>query len=95
MDSSAIADYRMVKFMKETAKKHKITWQAELLPAGGTDTAMIQRMNAKGAIAGAISIPTRHIHQVIESVHKDDVKSSVVLLKNCILEIDNFNWKHE
>ena len=95
MDSSAIADYRMVRFMKETAKKHKITWQAELLPAGGTDTAMIQRMNAKGAITGAISIPTRHIHQVIESVHKEDVKSSILLLKNCILEIDNFNWKHE
>ena len=95
MDSSAIADYRMVKFMKETAEKHKISWQAELLPAGGTDTAMIQRMNKKGAITGAISIPTRHIHQVIESVHKNDVVDSINLLIACINDIDNYNWKHD
>jgi len=95
MDSSAIADYRMVKFMKQVSKKNNIAWQAELLPAGGTDTAMIQRMNAKGSITGAISIPTRHIHQVIESVHKEDVKSSIDLLENCILEINTYDWKHD
>ena len=94
MDSSAIADYRMTKFMKQVAKQKSISWQAELLPAGGTDTAMIQRMNPKGAIAGAISIPTRHIHQVIESVNKTDVIDSIELLYNCILEIDKFDWKH-
>jgi len=94
MDSSAIADYRMVKYMKETADKNNIKWQAELLPAGGTDTAMIQRMNKKGAITGAISIPTRHIHQVIESVHKDDVSESVSLLYSCITNLDTFDWTH-
>jgi len=85
---------RMVKYMKEIADTHKIKWQAELLPAGGTDTAMIQRMNKKGAITGAVSIPTRHIHQVIESVHKEDVKASIKLLTHCILNINNFNWDH-
>lgn len=94
MDSSAIADYRMVKYMKETASKNKIKWQAELLPAGGTDTAMIQRMNKKGAITGAISIPTRHIHQVIESVHKSDVLESINLLYYCINDLDSFDWNH-
>ncbi len=94
MDSSAIADYRMVKYMKETASKNKIKWQAELLPAGGTDTAMIQRMNKKGAITGAVSIPTRHIHQVIESVHKSDVLESINLLYHCINDLDSFNWNH-
>jgi len=94
MDSSAIADYRMVKYMKETANNNNILWQAELLPAGGTDTAMLQRMNKKGAITGAISIPTRHIHQVIESVHKEDVKSSIELLSSCISNINSFNWDH-
>ncbi len=95
MDSSAIADYRMVKYMKEQAIANNIKWQAELLPAGGTDTAMIQRMNKKGAITGAISIPTRHIHQVIESVHKGDVKESVNLLTTCIKNINTFDWKHD
>ena len=29
MDSSAIADYRMVEFMKNTAENHNITWQPD------------------------------------------------------------------
>lgn len=92
MDSSTICDYRMVKFMKEVATKNKITWQPELLPAGGTDTAGIQRMNPGGAIAGAVSIPTRHIHQVIEMADKSDIAFSIQLLKQCILEINTYNW---
>ena len=53
MDSSTICDYRMVKFMENIAKKHNIKTQKEILTAGGTDTAGIQRMNPGGAIAGA------------------------------------------
>lgn len=93
MDSSTICDYRMVKFMEQTAKKHKIKYQKEILTAGGTDTAGIQRMNPGGAIAGAISIPTRHIHQVIEMADKDDIKGSIDLLTNCLLEINQYDWR--
>lgn len=93
MDASAICDYRMVRFMKQTADKNKIKWQPEILPAGGTDTAGIQRMNDGGAISGAISIPTRHLHQVIEMAHKKDITESISLLKNCLLELDNFDWR--
>jgi putative aminopeptidase FrvX len=93
MDSSTICDYRMVKFMKQVADKNNITWQPELLPAGGTDTAGIQRMTAGGSIAGAVSIPTRHIHQVIEMAHKEDIEFSIDLLRQCILEIDQYNWE--
>lgn len=92
MDSSTICDYRMVDFMKKTAKKHKITWQPELLPAGGTDTAGIQRMSAGGAISGAISIPTRHIHQVIEMSNIHDIRASIDLLKACVSELDKYDW---
>ena len=92
MDSSTICDYRMVNFMENVAKKHNIKTQKEILTAGGTDTAGIQRMNPGGAIAGAISIPTRHIHQVIEMANKDDIKGSIDLLTNCLLELDQHNW---
>ncbi|WP_162418844.1 M42 family metallopeptidase [Cyclobacterium roseum] len=93
MDSSAICDYRMVNFMKETASKNNITYQTEILTAGGTDTAGVQRMGKQGAIAGAISIPTRHLHQVIEMANKADVAASIQLLKACLEEIDAFDWK--
>ncbi len=93
MDASTICDYRMVDFMKKTADKHSIKWQPEILTAGGTDTAGIQRMTEGGSIAGAVSIPTRHLHQVIEMANKDDIRASIDLLKACVTDIDKYDWK--
>lgn len=93
MDASTICDYRMVEFMKQTADKHAISWQPEILTAGGTDTAGIQRMTAGGSIAGAISIPTRHLHQVTEMAHKNDILACIDLLSHCVLEVDHYDWK--
>lgn len=92
MDASTICDYRMVAFMKQTADKHKIKWQPEILTAGGTDTAGIQRMTEGGSIAGAISIPTRHLHQVIEMAHKEDIAASIELLTACVSKLDSYDW---
>ena len=92
MDSSVICDYRMIAFMKSTAKKHKINWQPEILAAGGTDTANLQRMVAGGSIAGAVSIPTRHIHQTIETSDKGDIQGAIDLLAACVCEIDAYDW---
>lgn len=95
MDTSSIADYRMVKYMKEVAGNHNITWQPEVLTGGGTDTAGMQRMSKQGVIAGAVSIPTRHIHQVIEMSHKKDIRGAIDLLKNCLQDLDKFDWSHK
>ena len=92
MDSSTVCDYRMVKYMKEIANKKKIKTQLEILPAGGTDTAGIQRMNPGGCITGAVSIPTRHIHQAIEMVHKDDVRGSIDLLRHSVESLHTYDW---
>ena len=93
MDSSTVCDYRMVAYMKEIAKNKKIKTQLEILPAGGTDTSGIQRMNPGGSIAGAVSIPTRHIHQVIEMVNRSDVRASIDLLRHCVENLNNYNWE--
>lgn len=93
MDASAICDFRMVDFMKKTADKNEIKWQPEILTAGGTDTAGIQRMTEGGSIAGAVSIPTRHLHQVIEMAHKEDIRGSINLLKACICDLPYYDWK--
>jgi putative aminopeptidase FrvX len=92
MDASVICDPRMVSYMKHVADKNSIAWQAEILTGGGTDTSGIQRMTAGGAIAGAVSIPTRHIHQVIEMVHKNDVLASIQLLKFSIEQLEEWSW---
>lgn len=95
MDAMTICDYRMVDYMKKTADKNKIKWQPEVLTAGGTDTAGIQRMGKRGAISGAVSIPTRHLHQVIEMAHKEDIKNSIELLKVCLESLNDYDWNHK
>ncbi len=91
IDTQTICDPRMVDFLKATADRESITWQPEVLPAGGTNTASLQR-GGKGSIAGAISIPTRYLHQVTEMVHKDDVLASIRLLMAALETMDKYNW---
>ena len=93
MDSSIICDYRMVEYMKKTADAKKIKWQPEILAGGGTDTGSIQRMTPGGSIAGAISIPTRNIHQSIEMSSKKDIEACIKLLTQCVCDLDKGNWK--
>jgi endoglucanase len=63
------------------------------LPAGGTDTAGVQRYGKKGAIAGAISIPLRHIHQTIEMANKADIQNCTDLLIVALQHLDRYNWE--
>ncbi len=95
MDASTICDYRMVDFLKTTADKNAIKWQPEILTAGGTDTAGLQRNGKNGAISGAISIPTRHLHQVTEMAHKKDIVACIQLLQRALETLDQYNWNHK
>ena len=95
MDASTICDPRMVDFLQTTAEKSGIKWQPEILTAGGTDTAGVQRMGKRGAISGAISVPTRHLHQVIEMAHKEDIEACIDLLESALSTFDKYNWDHE
>lgn len=94
MDSATICDQRMVRYLKKEASDAGLTYQMEVLSGGATDTAMLQRMGKQGAIAGAISLPIRNMHQVIELINKDDLSNSVELLKRAILQINKFDWNH-
>ncbi len=93
MDSSVVSDYRMVNYMKEIANKHKIKWQPEILTAGGTDAAALQRFVPGGSITGAISVPTRHIHQSVEMCSLSDIQDCIQLLTHCVEEVGKFNWQ--
>ncbi|MGA1553906.1 MAG: hypothetical protein ACO35I_07735, partial [Burkholderiaceae bacterium] len=92
IDGTSISDYRMVAYMKEIAEVSAIPWQTEILPAGGTDTAGVQRSGKNGSIAGAISIPLRHIHQTIEMAHKGDIQNCIDLLGECLVKLDQYDW---
>jgi endoglucanase len=78
-DSSFIADPRVINWMVEEAKAQGLPYQMEVLEAGGTDGAAIQRTRA-GVPAGCLSIPCRYIHSPSEMVDTDDLQGCVELL---------------
>ena len=79
MNSAVISDRQLVKEFRTIAKRKKIPVQLEILPRGGTDAGAMQRAKS-GARAVTLSIPTRHVHSVNETVHKDDVQAGIDLL---------------
>lgn len=93
MDGGVICDYRMVAYLKKLANENDIQWQPEILTGRGTTDAYgLQRYGKHGAITGAISIPTRHIHSVIEMAHKKDIRGGIELLKLSLLNLDKYDW---
>ncbi|MDX1906900.1 MAG: M42 family metallopeptidase [Bacteroidia bacterium] len=90
LDGSVISDVRMVRYLEEVAQRQGIAWQSEILTAGGTDTGAIQR-SGDGAIAGCISVPTRHIHSVVEMCHLGDIRACIDLLTHAVISLDQFS----
>ena len=79
MDSASIATRWLLDQFEAVAKKRKIPYQLSILPRGGTDAGAMQR--ARGGIPSmTLSIPTRYIHTVTESVHKRDLQSAIDLV---------------
>jgi tetrahedral aminopeptidase len=83
MDSSLICHPKVVAHFRELAEKNKIKYQIEILPLGGTDAGAVQRLHG-GIPSFTLSIPTRYVHTVNETVHKDDVDACVALLARYI-----------
>jgi putative aminopeptidase FrvX len=83
LDSSLICHPKVVKHFKDLAEKNKIKYQIEVLPMGGTDAGAVQRLHG-GVPSFTLSIPTRYVHTVNETVHRDDVDACVKLLTKYI-----------
>jgi len=79
MNGALISDRKLVSEFRAIGKKHKIPVQLEILPRGGTDAGAMQRSRS-GARAVTLSIPTRYIHSVNETVCKTDVQAGIDLL---------------
>jgi len=79
MDAGVISHRGLLDEFIALAKKRKIPHQLEVLAAGRTDAAPMQRARAGRRTMG-LSIPTRYIHTVTESVHRKDLAAAVDLL---------------
>lgn len=78
-DPYIVSDKRLITWMIETAEKHAIPYQREVLLEGGTDAGAIQLTRA-GVPAICMSIATRYIHTPSEMVDINDVENAVKLL---------------
>ncbi len=94
MDSSLICHPKVVRHFRDLAEKHKIAHQLEVLPAGGTDAGGVQRLHG-GIPSFTLSIPTRYVHTVNETVHKDDVDACVDLLAKYIDDAHNGDYSYK
>ncbi len=82
-DSSVLCQPVVIAFMESVAKEAGIPYQREVLHAGGTDTASIQK-TAGGYLAGCISVPTRYVHTPVETADMEDSLNAVKLVLACI-----------
>lgn len=79
MDSGSISHRGLLDEFIALAEKHKVPHQLEILPRGATDASSVQRAGI-GRKTITLSIPTRYIHTVTETVHKRDLAAAVNLL---------------
>ena len=79
MDGASISHPALVKRMRAIAEKEGIPHQLEILPKGGTDAAGIQ-MAREGKPAITLSVPTRYVHSVVETLNVKDLEATADLL---------------
>jgi putative aminopeptidase FrvX len=79
MDSASISHRGLFDEFVAVARQKRIPFQREILPHGGTDAGSVQRARG-GTRAITLSVPTRYIHTVTESLHRQDALGAVDLL---------------
>jgi tetrahedral aminopeptidase len=79
LDRGSISDRGLIDDFVGVAEKNRIPYQLEVLTGGATDASSMQRAG-KGYRTITISIPTRYIHTITESVHEKDLDAAVDLL---------------
>lgn len=88
MDSSSIANKKLLTFVKDVAKENNIPYQLALLGRGGTDLSEFQ--NATGGCPGlAIGIPVKYIHTPTGVINYNDYENAIKLMVAVVKELDN------
>ena len=78
-DASSISNRGFLDEMAAAGEKAGVKFQYSVLPRGGTDAGAIQRSRG-GVRTVTLAIPTRYIHTVTETIHKDDLQSAIDLI---------------
>ncbi|MGI8474868.1 MAG: M42 family metallopeptidase [Thermomicrobiales bacterium] len=94
IDSSMIANPKVVRHLRDIADALAIPHQLELLPFGGQDGGAMQLARG-GAAAGTISVPTRYVHSPNEMASKDDIDGAIRLLARFMEEAGSRSYRFD
>lgn len=78
-DSGVIVPRAIIEHLEQVADQREIPHQVEIMSRGGTDTRELQ-LAGDGALAGCVSIPTRYVHQVVETCDPADLAAAAALV---------------
>jgi putative aminopeptidase FrvX len=78
-DARSISHPALVRAFRELAETRQIPYQITLAAKGGTDAGALQ-LAREGSAAITLSIPTRYVHSVVETVHLGAIESAISLL---------------
>lgn len=79
MDRSVISHPQVRRLLAETAERHGLPYQWEVLERGGTDAGSIH-VSRSGVPTGALSLPARYLHTPNEMVDLEDLRYAALLL---------------
>lgn len=78
-DAGSIVPRAVVDHLVALAEDGGIPHQLEVMLRGSTDTKELM-LSGEGAPSGCVSIPTRYVHQVVETCHPDDLTACAELV---------------
>ncbi len=93
MDSGHIAHPKLVRHLREIARREGIPYQMEVLPAGSTDAAAMQKARG-GTTSATLSLPSRYVHTVNEMVALSDIEADINLLVTYLGEIQPEDYQY-
>ncbi len=93
MDGGHIAHPRLVRHLRDIARREKIPYQMEILPAGSTDAGAMQRAR-QGIASATLSLPSRYVHTVNEMLSQSDIQADIDLLTAYLHEVrpTDYQW---
>lgn len=93
MDKSIICTPSLVQHLEQIAQLNNISYQREVLTAGGTDTSAMQYLMGIGSHVTSISCPTRYIHSTVETCAISDIEAGIRLTQTCVEDIGSYTFE--
>jgi endoglucanase len=87
IDSSTIANRKMLEHLVQTAESAKIPCQYRRVSGGGNDAGRVH-LARNGILTGAVSVPTRYIHAPSQMISLDDYENTIRLVEAFLRSVE-------